>query len=122
MMMGQGSYMGNTIVENDATTLDLLLEKVYRDGRHDFRGYKRGTVTRRLERRLHATGLKTYLEYMQFLDAYPEEYERLADDLTIKVSGFFRSSYTFQQVAKLVLSELTLFKRDRGERELRLWS
>ena len=121
-MVGQGSYMGNTIVENDATTLDLLLEKVYRDGRHDFRGYKRGTVTRRLERRLHATGLKTYLEYMQFLDAYPEEYGRLADDLTIKVSGFIRSPYTFQQVMKLVLPELVSRKRDHRQRDLRFWS
>ena len=73
------------VAENDATAFDLLLEKVYRGVRPDFRGYKHGTVTRRLERRLHATGVKTYLEYMQFLDAYPEEYQRLADDLTINL-------------------------------------
>jgi len=73
------------IPASDATALDLLLKKMCRDGRHDFRGYKHGTVTRRLERRLHATGVKTYLEYMQFLDAYPEEYQRLADDLTINL-------------------------------------
>jgi len=110
------------IAENDATALDLLLEKVYRDGRHDFRGYKHGTVTRRLERRLHATGVKTYLEYMQFLDAYPEEYQRLADDLTIKVSGFFRSPYTFQQVASLVLPELVSDKTNRGQQSLAIWN
>ncbi|MBA7685457.1 Chemotaxis protein methyltransferase [subsurface metagenome] len=95
---------------------------MYRDTGYDFREYKRGTVTRRLERRLHATGAKTYLGYMEFLDAHPEEYQRLANDLIIKVSGFFRSPYTFQQVARLVLPELTLFKRNRGERKLRLWS
>ena len=95
--------------------LDALLEKVYRDGGHDFRSYRRGTVTRRLERRLHATGVKTYLEYMQFLDAYPEEYQRLTDYLTISVSDFFRSPYTFQQVAGLVLPELVSQKRARGE-------
>ena len=102
--------------------LDLLLEKVYRDGGHDFREYKRGTVTRRLERRLHATGTKTYPEYMQFLDAHPEEYQRLADYLTIAVSGFFRSPYTFQQLARLVLPELVAYKRKQGKRSLRLWS
>ena len=98
--------MVNIITESNTTALDLLLEKVYRDRRHDFRGYKRGTVTRRLERRLRATGVKTYLEYMRFLDTHPEEYERLADDRTIKVSGFIRSPYTFQQVVKLVLPEV----------------
>jgi len=110
------------ITESDTTTLDLLLEKVYRDGGHDFREYKRGTVTRRLERRLHATGAKTYLDYMRFLDAYPEEYQRFAEELTIKTSGFFRSPYTFQQVDRVVLPELVAYKRKQGKRRLRVWS
>ena len=114
--------MESVVAAQDVLALDLLLEKVYRDGGYDFRGYKRGTVTRRLARRLHATGARTYLEYMQFLDAYPGEYQKLADDLTITVSGFFRSPYSFQQVAGLVLPELLSCKEDRGERKLRFWS
>ncbi len=111
--------MVNTITENASTALDLLLEKVYRDVGHDFREYKRGTVTRRLARRLHATGAKTYREYMQFLDTHPEEYQTLTDYLTISVSGFFRSPYSFQQVAGMVLPELVADKRARNERTLR---
>jgi two-component system CheB/CheR fusion protein len=114
--------MASIVTGSDTTALDSLLEKVYRDTGYDFREYKRGTVTRRLERRLRATGAKTYLDYMQFLDAHPEEYHKLVDDLIIKVSHFFRSPYSFHQVARLVLPELTLFKRSQGERELRLWS
>ena len=113
--------MGNTIVKYDTTPLNLLLEKVYRDGGYDFREYKHGTVMRRLERRLHDTGAKTCQDYIQFLDAHPEEYQKLADDLTIKVSGFFRSPYTFQQVASLVLPELVSYKRNRDP-SLRFWS
>jgi len=103
-------------------TLNLLLEKAYQDGGYDFRDYKHGTVKRRLERRLNATGSRTYLDYMQFLDTHPEEYQKFAEYLTIKVSSFFRSPYTFQQVAKLVLPELVSYKRNRGERSLRFWS
>ncbi len=114
--------MGNIAADSETVTLDLLLEKVYRDGGYDFREYKRGTVTRRLERRLHATGARTYMDYMQFLDSHPEEYLNLAEYLTIKVSGFFRSPYAFQQVAGLVLPELVAEKRIRGERSLRFWS
>ncbi len=114
--------MGSMVAENDVTALDSLLEQVYRDGGYDFRGYKRGTVTRRLGRRFRATGVKTYLDYMRFLDAHPEEYQRLADDLTIKVSSFFRSPYTFQQVASLVLPELISDKRNRGKHSLSVWS
>ncbi len=114
--------MKNTVADSNTMALDLLLEKVYRDSGHDFREYKRGTVTRRLQRRLYATGAGTYREYMRFLDTHSEEYHRLADDLTIKVSGFFRSPYTFWQVARLVLPELVADKRDRRERGLRFWS
>jgi len=114
--------MVKAITESDAAALDLLLDKVYRDGGYDFREYKRGMVTRRLERRLRVAGARTYLEYMWFLDAHPEEYQRLAEDLTIKTSGFFRSSYTFLQVACLVLPELVVHKRMQDERQLRIWS
>lgn len=109
-------------VEGEAKSLDLLLEKVYRDRGYDFRDYKRGTVTRRLERRLHATGSKTYLDYMEFLNTHPEEYQKLADDLTIKVSGFFRSHYTFQRVTNLVLPELISGKGNQPEPSLWFWS
>ena len=114
--------MGNTAVDNNAAVLDLLIEKVYQDGGRDFREYKRSTVMRRLERRLHATGSKTCSDYMQFLDIHPEEYHQLAEDLTIKVSGFFRSPYTFAQVANLVIPEVVSHKRSQGGHSLRFWS
>ena len=114
--------MSDVIIVSEALAIDLLLEKVYREGGYDFREYKRGMVTRRLERRLRAAGLKTYLDYMKFLDDHPEEYQRLAEDLTIKVGGFFRSPYAFQQLARVVLPELVAYKREQGERRLRIWS
>lgn len=116
------SGVENIVVEDNILPLDLLLEKVYRGGGYDFRDYKRGTVNRRLARRLHVTGVMTYPEYMEFLDNHPEEYKRLADELTIKVSGFFRSPHTFQQVARLVLPELLSGKEARREGRLQFWS
>ncbi len=114
--------METTVAESEAAVLDLLLKKIYRDGGYDFRHYKRGTVMRRLERRLYATGVGTYQEYIPFLDTHPEEYQKFAEYLTIKASGFFRNPYTFQQVSELVLPQLVSYKRERGERSLRFWS
>jgi chemotaxis methyl-accepting protein methylase len=102
--------------------LDSLLEKVYREGGYDFRDYRRGTVIRRLERRLHATKTNTCPDYIQFLDTHPEEYEKLAECLTIKVSGFFRSSYAFEQITRRVLPDLVSEKRKRQDYSLRVWS
>jgi len=114
--------MRDMVADSKAAALDSLLEKVYRSGGYDFRDYKRGTVTRRLQRRLYATGTTTYEEYTRFLESHPEEYQSLAEDLTIKVSGFFRSRHTFQQVAGLVLPRLVAHKIKQGERNLSLWS
>ncbi len=116
--------MDNTVAmdSSKAGALDLLLEKIYQDGGYDFRDYKRGTVVRRLEKRLQAAGAKTYLDYMQFLDTHPEEYERLVYTLTIAVSGFFRGDATFECINEVVLPELVSHKTDRDERGLRFWS
>jgi two-component system CheB/CheR fusion protein len=109
-------------MENDYTSLNLVLEKLYRDRGYDFRDYKYGTITRRLSRRLHANEATTYPEYMQLLDSNPEEYTRLIDDLTISVSSFFRSPYTFQRVTEIVLPELIAYKSSLLKRGLRFWS
>jgi two-component system CheB/CheR fusion protein len=118
----ENSNMKGTITGQETTTLNALLEKVYNYGGYDFRGYKHGTVMRRLEGRLYSTGTKTYLDYMEFLDDHPEEYQRLADVLTIKISGFFRSPYAFQQVTRMVVPELVSRKKRGGKTNLRFWS
>ena len=107
---------------HDNVALDALLEKVHREGGYDFREYKRGTVMRRLGRMLHASGTETYMSYMDFLDDNHEEYHRLARDITIKASGFFRNQWAFQQLWKLVFPELISRKWKQGERKLRFWS
>ncbi len=108
--------MRDKVRDSEALSLNLLLDKVYQDSGYDFRGYKCGTVTRRLQRRLRSTGTNTYQEYMSFLDTCPEEYESLTEDLTIKVSSFFRNGLSFQQIARLVLPELVADKRAQRQR------
>ncbi|MFH0914186.1 MAG: CheR family methyltransferase [Chloroflexota bacterium] len=105
-----------------AGALEHLLEKIYQHGGYDFRQYREGTVVRRLERRLRATETGTYSAYMGFLDRHPEEYQKLAEELTIKVSGFFRNPCTFEELARLVLPEILSRKKSRGEGTLRFWS
>ncbi|MCD6358509.1 MAG: protein-glutamate O-methyltransferase CheR [Dehalococcoidia bacterium] len=114
--------MCDAVNDGDVIALNGLLKKVHRDGGYDFRGYKKGIVERRLQRRMHAVGAKIYPEYMRFLDDHPEEYHKLVEDLTIKVSSFFREPYAFQQITRLVLPELVSYKRKQGDRQLKIWS
>lgn len=114
--------MESKVTEHQKAALDILLEKVYRDSGHDFRDYKRGTVARRLERRMLAAGVESYIDYMYFLDSHPEEYDRFVNYLTIKVSRFFRSPYTFRQIGAYVLPEMLSYKAKRMDFNLKFWS
>jgi chemotaxis methyl-accepting protein methylase len=59
-----------------------------------------------LSRRLAATGCTTCREYLNLLKSRPEEYDRLINSLTIKVSRFFRDPHVFRVLAREVLPRL----------------
>lgn len=98
--------MAQTIPSQEATSLDQLLDRVYAHSGYDFRAYRLGTVMRRLARRLYATESATHADYIRYLDSHPEEYQRLANDLVIQVSGFFRQGLAFDLLEKVVLPAL----------------
>jgi len=85
--------------------LSALLEKVYSERGWDFRGYKRTTISRRVSKRLEATG-KSLGEYMAVLDEDPSEYSRLFSSITVKVSEFFREPEVFSVLSGILGSEL----------------
>lgn len=73
----------------------LILEKIKAKGL-DFRGYKESTLKRRIERRLTRRKVSSYEEYLRVLDNDAEEYKNLINDLTIKVTEFFRDPEAWQ--------------------------
>jgi len=64
---------------------------------HDFTLYKPGTLQRRVERRMAiaSIALDDTDRYVQMLHADPVEVERLAKDLLIHVTSFFRDPAVF---------------------------
>lgn len=60
-----------------------------RTGR-DFRGYRKPTLLRRIQRRMGVAGVIHLGEYAQFLREQRDEAQALANDLMINVTGFFR--------------------------------
>lgn len=110
-----------TDVLKERRGLHRLMEKIYRERGFDFRDYKESTLTRRLERRLYARGVKSYTDYACVLDKDPSEYDKLFDDLTIKVTSFFRDEVAFKALEKMVIP--FLIKRRIGRQKgLRIWS
>lgn len=106
---------------NDPAGLQEILEKIYRERGFDFREYRKTTLTRRMGRRLRATGAVNYEQYSTILDRLPNEYTKLFDDLTINVTSFFRDKPAFTALEEVVLPEL-LDGKGGEERDIRIWS
>ena len=89
---------------------------------HDFSGYKRSTVLRRISRRMQVCQIVALPDYLQHLRANPEEAKELLSDLLISVTMFFRDPATFITLTHRVIRPL-LESRSAGDTdgELRAW-
>ena len=101
----------------EAEGLRQALEVVGRTTGHDFSRYKRTTILRRFHRRMAATGIATVREYAALLVGNGDETRRLAEDLTINVTSFFRDDVPFRTLEQLVIPAL-LKRRPDG---VRIW-
>lgn len=86
---------------------------------HDFTGYKRSTLIRRIERRMHVLGIATGHAYLQRIRHDPEECVALFRDLLINVTRFFRDGELFEVLREKAIEPL-MRERDPQE-DLRVW-
>lgn len=70
---------------------------------HDFSGYKRTTLVRRVERRMHVLGLESGRAYLGRVRADKTECEALFRDLLINVTRFFRDAEMFELLRERVV-------------------
>ncbi|HET9510734.1 MAG TPA: CheR family methyltransferase [Sphingomonas sp.] len=86
---------------------------------HDFSGYKRSTLVRRVERRMHVLGIGTGQAYLNRIRHDADECEALFRDLLINVTRFFRDPPAFETLRTTVIEPL-LAERAADE-DLRVW-
>jgi two-component system CheB/CheR fusion protein len=87
---------------------------------HDFSGYKRATVLRRVLRRMSLRQVPTLERYCSLLRSDPEEAPALTNDLLISVTGFFRDPEAWEALRELVIVPLVA-SRQSGQ-SIRAWS
>ena len=100
-------------------SIDPVLALLRTRAGHDFRLYKRSTLTRRIHRRMGLCDLHNAEDYVAVLRSGPEEMETLARDLMINVTAFFRDPEAWTSLDETVLGPLVA-DRDSGA-ALRLW-
>ncbi len=88
---------------------------------HDFRLYKPGTLQRRIERRMAMAAIETddMDRYVEMLRSDKGELDRLAKDLLINVTSFFRDPKVFDLLATKIVPALV--RGQSPDQPLRIW-
>lgn len=88
---------------------------------HDFTLYKRGTLLRRVERRMAMAAIESndIDRYIAMLNGDGAELKLLAEDLLINVTSFFRDPKVFDALAQTVIPQLV--DQQTPDEPLRLW-
>ncbi|HEX8176172.1 MAG TPA: CheR family methyltransferase [Pyrinomonadaceae bacterium] len=88
--------------------------------RHDFSGYKRATLLRRIERRLQVTESEDLPAYIEHVRHHPDELKDLLRDLLISVTNFFRDREAFRKLESEVVPQL--FAGKTSSDQIRVWA
>ena len=87
---------------------------------HDFSGYKRATLLRRLARRMQLTQSTTLTAYLQRLRQDTDEADALFRDLLINVTEFFRDRDAWSALETMVIPQL--FAGKGKDDSVRVWA
>jgi two-component system, chemotaxis family, CheB/CheR fusion protein len=86
---------------------------------HEFAQYKRGTILRRMQRRMTVHELPDLAAYRQYVGKHPEEGSALLRDLLISVTNFFRDPDAWAALESTVIPHL--FSGRRSDEVIRVW-
>ena len=109
---------GEAVVET-GSALDRIFHLLRTATGNDFTHYKRTTTHRRIRRRMVLHGSEKLGDYLAYLQENPAELRRLADDLLICVTSFFREPEALEALDARVFPEML---KDRSpEDSIRIW-
>jgi PAS domain S-box-containing protein len=90
----------------ESDELDSILKLLQSRTNSDYRSYKRGTVMRRVERRMGLKQVDSLADYLKLLQRDRRETVQLAKDMLIGISSFFRDPEAFEELRALAISPL----------------
>ncbi|MEH2425650.1 MAG: CheR family methyltransferase [Nostoc sp.] len=86
----------------------------------DFTGYKRSTLMRRVSKRIDLLSIENFVDYLDYLEVHPEEFNYLFNTILINVTAFFRDLSAWEYLAEQILPNL--IKNKKTSDPIRIWS
>ncbi len=99
---------------------EALLDHLKRSRGFDFTGYKRASLMRRINKQMSIVGVDAYADYMDYLEANPDEITHLLGTLLINVTSFFRDAPVWDMLRNDILPQIIAAKKD--DAPIRAWS
>lgn len=99
-----------------------LLHFISKERGFDFTQYRPTFLKRRIGLRFQRLGIENPNGYINLLRNNPEEYAKLFDTLSIRVSEFFRNPSCWDALQEFTLPEILQNKLTRNLKRLRIWS
>ncbi len=107
-----------TLLEKAPDDVRSILAVLHARTRCDFRCYKKGTLMRRIARRMGVTQIDGLADYLSYLREHSVEVTRLFKDLLIGVTGFFREPEAFKALEQAIAR---LLENKEPDSPLRVW-
>ncbi|MEM7519687.1 MAG: CheR family methyltransferase [Pseudomonadota bacterium] len=115
-IFSQASFEENAAVEDAMSQIFGIIKQSVG---HDFKGYKRSTLYRRLIRRMQVQDISKVSDYVDFLRVDETEQVSLAEDFLINVTSFFRDRENFELLRQTVIKPM-IEKAELSD-EVRIW-
>ncbi|TXC85377.1 chemotaxis protein CheB [Luteibaculum oceani] len=111
--------IGHRIDESNLDTLQEILSHLKKVTNLDFSEYKRPTLVRRISRRMSVNKCNDLKQYLDFLQATPQEAQILYKEFLIGVTKFFRDADAFESLSKHLEK---LVSEKNFKQTLKMWS
>lgn len=99
---------------------EALLDYLKQSRGCDLKGYKRSSLMRRFQYRMHRINIDTYQRYLEYLQCHSEEYLALLNDVFINVTSFFRDHDSWDYLAAEIIPRILANKQPHEP--IRFWS
>jgi two-component system, chemotaxis family, CheB/CheR fusion protein len=116
---GRRSVIGTHKNAGDESRMHRVFALLRTATRVDFRGYRRETIRRRINRRIMLRRQQNLETYMSLLESDPSELLALYEDMLVNVTGFFRDPEVFVALGNNVLPRI-MHERS-GDLPVRVW-
>ncbi|NEP02962.1 MAG: PAS domain-containing protein [Symploca sp. SIO2E9] len=101
-------------------SFEALLDYLRRARGFDFTGYKRSSLKRRVAKRMNSVNIDNFVDYLDYLEVYPEEFFPLFNTILINVTAFFRDKASWEYLRHHTIPRI--LDRKLLEETIRVWS